>query len=171
MTDHPGQRALGITAHTGWAACVIVQGTLRKPQVLRNEFIRILEGPERFCFHRASEMPLQAAQEWIQQIRGKARAGAKRTLMPLLAEGVIKCAIVATEGTSDNLQEVLKSHARIHSAEAHFYRDVLSEISTVPVRVITPSSLDVAKVGRLAAPPWGRDQKLAALAAWSVLRD
>ena len=171
MSDHLDQRALGITAQTGWAACVIVRGTLREPEVLKSELIQILQGPERFCFHQAAEMALPAAEAFIAQTRRKAIANAKRTLLPLLAEGVIKCAIVAKEGSSGNLQDVLMSHPRIHSAEAHFYRDLLREISTVPVRVISPSSLDVAKVGRLAAPPWGRDQKLAAVAAWSVLME
>jgi hypothetical protein len=39
-----------------------------------------------------------------------------------------------------------------------------------PVRVISPAALDATKVGKLARP-WGRDQKLAALAAWQVLED
>ena len=39
----------------------------------------------------------------------------------------------------------------------------------VPIHIVSPSSLDPSKVGKLAAAPWGRDQKLAALAAWSVM--
>jgi hypothetical protein len=37
------------------------------------------------------------------------------------------------------------------------------------VRLVAPSSLDASKVGKLAEPPWGKVQKLAALAAWSVI--
>jgi len=37
------------------------------------------------------------------------------------------------------------------------------------VHVVSPRSLDVGTVGKLAPPPWGRDQKLAALAAWRAL--
>ena len=81
------------------------------------------------------------------------------------------CAIVAKEGRPGNLAAVLASHPHIHTAEGYFYRDVFREACTVPVNIVPPSSLDVSKVGKLAAPPWGRDQKLAALAAWSALAD
>jgi hypothetical protein len=39
----------------------------------------------------------------------------------------------------------------------------------VPVTIVPPASLDISRVGKLAGPPWGKDQKLAALAAWSLL--
>lgn len=35
-------RAIGITIHTGWAACVVVGGSLRKPEVA-NKVIELLE--------------------------------------------------------------------------------------------------------------------------------
>lgn len=52
----------------------------------------------------------------------------------------------------------------------HFYRDVLRDACTVPVQLVAPRSLDAGSVGKLAGPPWGKDQKLAALAAWAALR-
>ena len=39
----------------------------------------------------------------------------------------------------------------------------------MPVTVVPPSSLDPARVGKLAPPPWTKDHELAALAAWKVL--
>jgi hypothetical protein len=39
----------------------------------------------------------------------------------------------------------------------------------VSARVCPPASLDPSSIGKLAPPPWSRDQKLAALAAWSAL--
>jgi hypothetical protein len=86
-----------------------------------------------------------------------------------LAKNVSVCAIVAKNGEVADLEEVFASHPRIHTAEGCFFRDVLQAACTIPVRVIPPSSLDPSKVGKLAAPPWGRDQKLAALAAWAVM--
>jgi hypothetical protein len=88
----------------------------------------------------------------------------------MVTPDVQACAIVAKHGDAGNLAEVLASHPRIHTAEACFYRDVFREASTLRVQVVPPRSLDVSKVGKLAKPPWGRDQKLAALAAWTVLR-
>jgi hypothetical protein len=114
---------MGISVHTGWGACVVVGGSLARPEIVSNDVIDILGDSERFCFHMAAEMKRAAA----------------------------------------------ASHPRIHTAEGCFYRDVLRDACTIPVRVVPPASLDPSKVGKLAAPPWGRDQKLAALAAWAVM--
>ncbi|HEU0201546.1 MAG TPA: hypothetical protein VFR86_14065 [Burkholderiaceae bacterium] len=162
------QRAIGISIHTGWAACVVVDGSPAQPQIVANEVIEILGDSERFCFHMAAEMKRSAAAEWITRARKKAIANASRALAPLVAQGVTVCAIVANTSDPGDLDEVLASHPRIHLAEGCFYRDVLRD-ACEPVRVVAPSLLDPSKVGKLAPPPWGRDQKLAALAAWKVI--
>jgi hypothetical protein len=163
------RRGIGISIHTGWGACVVVAGSLQKPEIIANELIEILEDSERFCLHKASEMEPAAAAKWVAHVREKAVANATRALFHLIAQNVSVCAIVAKEGASGNLKEVLASHPRIHSAEGFFYRDVVRDACAVPTRIFPPSSLDPTKVGKLAAAPWGRDQKLAALAAWSAL--
>jgi hypothetical protein len=161
------KRAIGISVHTGWGACVVVGGSLSRPEIIANSRIEILDDSERFCFHMAETMPRGAAEKWIATAKKKAVANARRALAPLLLD-VSGCAIVAKEGEAGSLDKVLASHPRIHAAEGCFYRDVLREACTIAVRVIPPASLDISKVGKLAPPPWGRDQKLAALAAWTV---
>jgi hypothetical protein len=161
--------ALGISVHTGWAACVVVGGSLTRPDIAVNEVIEILGEAERFCFHRAAAMKRTEAAKWIASVRVKALANARRALAPIAVEPVSACAIVAKTGEAGDLDEVLAAHPRIHTAEGCFYRDVLREACPVPVQIIPPASLDVSKVGKLAAPPWGKDQKLAALAGWSIL--
>lgn len=163
------QRAMGITVHTGWGACVVVGGSLDHPEILANSVIEILGKDERFCFHLAAEMELRAAREWLERMRAKAFATARRKLEGLTAQSVCACAIVAKEGNVGELAHVLASHPRLHTAEGCFYRDIFHEACKVPVHIIPPASLDVSRVGKLAPPPWGRDQKLAALAAWSLL--
>jgi hypothetical protein len=163
------RRGIGISIHTGWGACVVVGGSLQKPEIHANEIIEILEDSERFCLHKASEMEPAAAAQWVAHVREKAVANARRALLPLIGQAVNVCAIVAKEGATGNLGEVLASHPRIHAAEGFFYRDVVRDACAIPVRIFPPSSLDPSKVGKLAAAPWGRDQKLAALAAWSAL--
>ena len=160
--------AIGISIHTGWAACVVVSGSLSKPEIVGNEVIEILDDSERFCFHMAEGMPRAAARDWIERARKKALANARRVLTPLTKD-VSVCAIVAKSGDAGDLDEILASHMRIHTAEGYFYRDVLREACPIPVRIVAPSSLDISKVGKLSAPPWGKDQKLAALAAWTVM--
>ena len=163
------KRAIGICPHTGWAACVVVGGSPKRPEIVANGIVDILGDAERFCFHMAAEMKLPAAERWIAATRKKALANAKRALAPLLAQGVGACAIVAKDDAMENLEHVLAAHPRIHTAEGRFYRDVLREACAVPVSIVAPKSLDASKVGKLAGPPWGRDQRLAALAAWSVM--
>src|SRR5579859_127838 len=164
------ERALGISLHTGWGACVIVGGSLRRPQIFANEAIEILGDSERFCFHLAADMEYASAEKWIARIREKATANARRALSPPLTQMVSVCAIVAQEGSAGDLREVLKSHPRLHSAEGFFYRDVLRDACTVPTRIMPSRSLDPSKVPKCAPAPWGRDQKLAALAGWSAMQ-
>ena len=163
------KRAIGISPHTGWAACVVVGGSLPKPEIVANEVIDILGDEERFCFHMAAEMKPDAAAKWIAEIRRKASANARRVLAPLVKQ-VDVCAIVARDGDAGDLATVLASHPRIHTAEGQFYRDVLRQACAVPVHLVAPKSLDISAVGKLAPAPWGKDQKLAALAAWTVIR-
>jgi hypothetical protein len=158
-----------MNVHTGWAACVVVDGSLKQPQIVANEVIDLLGDAERFCFHMAAEMDRSEAQKWIAKLREKALANARQALAPLLAHGVGAGAIVAKNGEAGDLDKVLGSHPRIHTAEGFFYRDVLRDACDVPLHIVPPSTLDVSKVGKLAPAPWGRDQKLAALAAWKVM--
>jgi hypothetical protein len=92
------QHAIGISIHTGWAACVLVTGSLRKPEIVGNKVVELLDDPERFCFHRAAEMERAAVREWLEKVRAKALAHAKSELSPLLTEHVRVGAIVAKDG-------------------------------------------------------------------------
>src|SRR5262245_35285758 len=163
-------RGLGISVHTGWGACVVVGGSLAMPEILANEVIEILDDSERFCFHIAETMEGAAAAKWIARVRKKATGNARQALSSLITQNVSVCAIVAKEGDAGDLTEILASHPRIHKAEGFFYRDVFREACPIPARVVPPSLLDISKVGKLAPAPWGRDQKLAALAAWTTMK-
>src|SRR5262245_54798528 len=159
------QQAIGISVHTGWGACVVVGGSLQKPEIVAREEIEILGDAERFCFHMAAEMPRAEAATWIAHVRGKALGNARRALAPLLTKDVVACAIGAKAGEPGELDAILASHSRIHSAEGCLYRDVLRDACPIRVHIVPPSALDVTRVGKIAGPPWGKDQKLAALAA------
>ena len=161
-------RALGISVHTGWGACVVVTGSLAKPVIVTNERVQILGDDERFCFHMAADMKRPEAEAFLARIRKKALVNARQALAPLVA-GAKACAIVAKTGDPGALDEILAAHPRIHTAEGCLYRDVFSAASGIPVTIVPPATLDDALVGKLAPPPWGKDQRLAALAAWSVI--
>ncbi len=162
------QRAIGISVHTGWGACVVVGGSPRKPEIIGNKVIELLGARERFCYHRAATMKPALVKEWLGHVRAKAIAQARSALSPLLDQQVCVGAVVAKEGILPDLDTALSTHLRIHSAEGFFYRDVFRDACQLPCRVISPDSLDIATIGKLDTKPWGRDQKLAALAAWQV---
>jgi hypothetical protein len=162
------RQALGVSIHTGWGAAVLVAGTPEKPEILANERLGILGDDERFCYHMAADMKRPAAAQWLARLRKKAVANAGAALGPLTAHAAA-CALVAKPGEPGALEDILAAHPRIHTAEGCFYRDVLTEACTVPVRLVPPKSLDASRIGKIAPPPWGKDQRLAALAAWSLL--
>jgi hypothetical protein len=164
------QRAIGISVHTGWGACVIVGGSVRKPEIFSNSVIELLDDAERFCYHRAAEMNPVLVQEWLIRIRAKALAKARSELVPQMQDVRIG-AIVAKDGAIPDLQAVLASHMRIHSAEGFFYRDIFRQACQIPCRLVAPASLDITAIGKPATHPWGRDQKLAALAAFQVINE
>lgn len=162
-------RALGVSIHTGWGACVVVAGSITKPEIIANTRVEVLGDDERFCFHMAADLRHSEAEAWLAKARKKALANAKQALAPLLAHGVDRAAIVAKAGDAGPLERVLESHPRLHTAEGYFYRDVFREACGVPAELVPPASLDISGIGKLAPAPWGRDQKLAALAGWTVL--
>ncbi len=147
----------------------MVGGSLQKPEIVKNLVVQVLGDAERFCFHMAAEMTRAAAEKWLASVRKKALANAREALAALITKDVKCCALVAKAGEAGDLEQVLASHPRLHTAEGCLYRDVFRDACTVPAQLVPPSSLDVSKVGKLAGPPWGRDQKLAALAAWKVM--
>ena len=161
--------AIGITVHTGWGACVVVGGSLRKPEIIGNTVIELLDGTERFCYHRAAEMKAASVPEWLGRVRARALAQARSALAPLLTSAVRAGAIVAKDGVLPDLETALATHMRIHLAEGLFYRDVFREACRIPCRTTPPASLDVTTVGKMDTKPWSRDQKLAALAAWQAM--
>lgn len=162
-------RAIGISVHTGWGACVVVDGSLRDPQVIGNKVVELLDDAERFCYHRAAEMKTASARQWLARVRAKALERAGSELAPLLEQSVRVGAIVAKDGPLPDLEAAVATHMRIHSAEGLFYRDVFRDACRITCHIIPPASLEITAVGKLATSPWGRDQKLAALAAWQVL--
>jgi hypothetical protein len=98
--------------------------------------------------------------------------------------------IIESSGRKEiSLSSVLKSHALIHAAEGDHFRNALSaaaqglglRVCRIPARDLEDHSssqlrlprkrmLDtVNDLGRQVGPPWGADQKKAALLAWTLL--
>lgn len=186
---------LGFSVHTGWAACVIASGSVREPRLVARERVQILGDADRFVFHAAAEMSPAEGRRSIARFERIAAERAAVALAELLERAraagleVRACAILAKDGPMASFEEIVAAHPRIHTAEGCFYRDALHAASEArgltthlipPARVeaaaakamrMTPAALAaaLAVAGRAVGRPWAKDQRLAALAAWTVL--
>jgi hypothetical protein len=76
-------------------------------------------------------------------------------------------------------EATLASHPAIHTAEGEFFRSVVRcacedcglHCHGVKEKELEAHVASIADLGKLLGPPWQRDQKFAALAAWVVLAD
>ena len=170
--------ALGLSLHTGWAACVVAGGSLLKPRIEARQEFEFLGDEDRFVFHRAAELDGKEAERSVERARSMAVARASELLRQLKQDHDVRvCAIVAKAGEMPALDAILASHPRIHTAEGMFYRDVVvqaAKANGLEHRVVSPSSLDandpaLVAAGQTVGKPWNRDFKLAALAAWLSL--
>jgi hypothetical protein len=193
----PSIAVLGFRPHTYWTAAVAVAGKGRAPQVLERRRIVFAEGEERSPFHRAEEAEPSAAAGVIAEARAIAEAKTAEGVANLIADlqngGVQVAAAVVPAARTDlpGLEDILKSHARIHAAEGSFYRDVVAAACEtvglqvvrlverdVPLQLAARLRLDEAALearlqamGRILGSPWSIDQKLATQAAWLHLDD
>lgn len=187
----PGSRiaALGFRAHTGWAAAVVVTPGL---EVVERRRIAYEPEATRFIYHRAAEIALADATALIKTARTQAADKAYGEIQDLIdaisGKGFTVIAACVPGGNArlpDVLADVLAVHLRVHAAEGAFYRDVLADacaragirVSRAPERdlwALASNALRsgedkvrdrVAALGKQLGPPWGEDQKLAALAA------
>ena len=130
----------------------------------------------------------------VESARRKAvvEIGAAVTCAREAGHRIVSCAVLTADPLPDwTIDEILAVHFRMHKAEGVLFRDALARaaagcgLSVVEIpekrlaehavrALMTP--LDkllrtVATLGKSVGPPWGRDQKDAALAAMIALRD
>jgi hypothetical protein len=176
--------ALGFRAHSGWAALVAVAGTIEAPRVLERRRI-IVADPElpgsKQPYHAAAELPLPRAEALVRSAVESSRALAVEVLSArikaLRSQGheVVSCGVVLGSGKAlPGLENILASHALLHTAEGEMFRDVLvwaAKECGLPVTGVREKSLDpaslerIGSLGKLIGPPWTQDQKYATVAA------
>ncbi len=180
--------AIGLRAHSGWAALVAVAGTLDAPRILERRRI-VIADPEiagsKQPYHAAAELPFPQAEALVKQAIDSSRALALETLsatvQALRSRGheVVGCGVLLGSGKAlPPLAKVLAAHALIHTAEGEMFRDVLlwaAKEFCLPVTGVREKSLDpasvqrIASLGKLIGPPWTQDQKYATLVGLKAL--
>ena len=191
--------ALGLRAHSGWAAAIALAGPASAPRVLARQRLEFADPKLAYSkqpYHAAAERSLPEAEKLIAQCMQSsadlAFLGMRGIVDELKAAGarVSACGLLLGSGKPlPELAGILKSHALIHTAEGEMFRGVLAQAAErLGVRVIgvkekliwqqAPTALNqsaaavaaqLKAMGKSLGPPWREDERLATLAAWMAL--
>lgn len=189
--------ALGLKAHSGWAALVSVgreRGTLVVSTRRRIELVD--EAWAKQPYHAAEALEPEPARLLVARGIAMTRRLAVEEIRAALDEeqrkqnAVGACAVlVGTPMPPWTVDEILAVHVRMHKAEGVLFRDVLVyaatecalTLITIPEKqlyalaqkaLVVPAarlSTQIVALGATVGAPWGKDQKDAALAALIAL--
>ena len=191
--------ALGLRAHSGWAALVAVAGPARAPVVIDRRRIVTADPALRGSkqpYHAAEGRGLKEAAEYLRRCTARSRQLARQALRAAVNDlkkrghAVVGCGVLlGSDRTLPPLAAILAAHPLIHTAEGQLFRQVLlraGQRCKLPVTGVKERELlaqaaakfrlpartlqaRIAALGRDLGPPWTQDQKLAALVAWLAL--
>ncbi|HEY7190681.1 MAG TPA: hypothetical protein VH436_29215 [Vicinamibacterales bacterium] len=191
--------AFGIKAHSGWAALVVIGGTDRIEIVDRQRLELVQHDESSWAkqpYHAAEHLPAADARRLVQRGVDAAQRHATRAIRDAVTraerEGhsVAGCAVLMGRPMPEwTVDEILAVHVRMHKAEGVLFRDVLAEAAKAcrqrlvaiaehelhehAARALGTTAgvltKQISTLGKSAGPPWGKDQKDAALAAMVAL--
>jgi len=189
--------AVAFKARTGRAIVVALGGDPLAPRVLERTEVPLLPAGEFAPYHAAEGLASASAQQHVEASVARARQLAERALHDVAQRcstagyRVRGCAVlVGVAMPAWSTDEILAVHVRMHQAEGELFRNVLVDavrssgtaLTTLPEKTaldaaaqhleLSRDALDaqLARLGREAGAPWGKDQKEAAAAALVVLR-
>jgi hypothetical protein len=138
-------------------------------------------------YHFAEKLELQAAEKHLATCAAVSEQLAVAAFRDVIHElngyEVAGAAILLASGRPlPSLQNILASHALIHTAEGEFFRHCVRKacerlgihVTGIRERDLGERSAlqqEIANLGKIVGPPWTQDQKMAALAAMMVLGD
>lgn len=191
--------ALGFAPHSGWAAVIAVGGSAARPEILLRSRIELTERRDpasRQPYHAVEGLAVEQAARRLEAYAATAEALAHAAIRGCLDElagrghGVKAAGILDSSGRKgSSLAAILASHALIHTADGEHFRQALAAgsarcgvaVASVPLRELEQEAARalgrpagrlaaaVKELGRPLGPPWGADQKSAALLAWLLL--
>jgi hypothetical protein len=191
--------AMGVAPHSGWAAVVALGRTPAGLRVLARSRINLIESgfPEsRQPYHAVEALSVEEAAERLTRYQAQAEHMAHSAIQQLRVDLAGQGYRVGSAGILDSsgrkgssLRSILSSHALIHSADGDHFRNALAAaagqlglaVHRIPARDLGAQAetglhrpereltIVVMQMGKQAGPPWGADQKKAALLAWLLL--
>ncbi len=196
MEGHALKVAIGLKAHSGWAALVALGGRGDALEVLDRRRIELAPPAEAYWarqpYHAAEGLDPDEARAVVRRGIESARRLALREIEAAIQReraarrSVAACAVLVGAGMPDwSVAEILAVHFRMHKAEGELFRDALLRAAracelrlvAIPEKSLlehaesalgapaTELAAEVAALGKTVGPPWGKDQKDAALAA------
>ena len=189
---------LGFKAHSGWAALVVLGASADDFLVIDRKRIELVDELwAKAPYHAAETLELKAARELVRRGVEAAYRVALREVKAIVEVqrqkgNTVKASavLVGSPMPEWSTDEILAVHFRMHKAEGKLFQDALSRASqacglrvvAVPEKSLavhaekamgiraTRLSEEMAAMGKTLGPPWGKDQKDSALAAWVALK-
>ena len=191
--------AMGLASHSGWAAAVVLGGSPGDPQVLARSRVEMADprSPKsRQPYHAVEDLGVEEAARRLEGYMAVAERMAHAAIQALAEDASGRGYRAASAGILDSagpkgssLASILASHALIHAADGDHFRQALASAaqrSGLAVFRVRARDLEgkaearlarpaprlrevVNALGRQVGPPWGADQKRAALLAWLLL--
>jgi hypothetical protein len=179
---------------------VVLGGTAADPDLLARSRVQLIDDHDlesKQPYHAVEFLCVEEATGRLDGYMAVATSMAQTALRAQLEELKGRHISVKSVGILDSssrkqvpLQSILASHALIHAADGDHFRNALlvaAEQCRLSVRRIPVKGLEahagkclsmplnrildrVNKLGRGQGPPWGADQKKAALLAWTLLK-
>lgn len=190
--------AFGANAHSGWAALVVVGQHDGDFVVVDRRRIELVEGEwGKQPYHAAQPLKPSAARDLVERGIAAAHRSAVREIRAAVdrerqrGHEPARCAVLVANPVPDwSVDEILAVHFRMHKAEGVLFRNALLEAARscglAPVAIpetllmkraeqalgIPPNGIveKMTALGKAVGPPWGKDQKQAALAALVALQ-
>ena len=192
--------ALGLKSHSGWAALVAIGGSGPDMRVVDRRRVPLVDADAQWAkqpYHAAQALAPDRARELVQRGIDGARDAATRELRTVLTSldesgyVVVACAVLVPPPMPEwSTDEILAVHVRMHKAEGVLFPAALCtaaetnglRLVVIPEKAVEqyaarslgvpPSRVDarIGALGKSLGPPWGQDQKKAALAAVVALR-
>jgi hypothetical protein len=187
--------ALGFKAHSGWAALVVIGDSGKELQVVGRSRLELVATDSSWAkqpYHAAEDLDPKSAQKLVKKGTETAYRTAQREMLATVKSlrkqdhEIVACAVLVPSPMPPwSVAEILAVHFRMHKAEGVLFPEALAsaadkcglnlirvpekQLGEQAEKLLATSLHDltnqILKLGKTVGPPWGKDQKNAALAA------
>jgi hypothetical protein len=190
--------ALGLKAHSGWAALIVLGVDDGQFEVIDRRRLELVEEEwAKQPYHAAEKLETKEARQIVKRGISAAQLHARRAIRDTVkrtekrGHRVVGCAVLMGKSMPDwTVEQILAVHFRMHKAEGVLFREALvaaARNSKLKVLEVPEKTLDefaiqslgtstsklaerIASLGKSIGAPWCRDQKEAAVAAMIALK-